>query len=278
LAAISSFTFNFNPMATAPLLLHSAGWIIALGLLASGCGGRPVPQQPADSAPAWTNVAVRTDTLRMVDAARHRPIPLLTYAPAGTAPTTKLKLALLNHGYGGTNADYSFVAKNLVAHGYYVVSLQHELPGDEPIAMTGNLRETRRPNWERGVQNMRYVLQELRCTQPSLDYRHLLLMGHSNGGDMVMLFAQQHPRLVERVITLDNRRMPLPRARRPRVLSLRSSDQPADAGVLPTPAEQAQFGMTIVPLPATLHNDMWDGATAAQQQEMNTLISRFLAK
>ena len=125
---------------------------------------------------------------------------------------------------------------------------------------------------------MRYVLQELRCTQPSLDYRHLLLMGHSNGGDMVMLFAQQHPRLVERVITLDNRRMPLPRARRPRVLSLRSSDQPADAGVLPTPAEQAQFGMTIVPLPATLHNDMWDGATAAQQQEMNTLISRFLAK
>jgi pimeloyl-ACP methyl ester carboxylesterase len=105
----------------------------------------------------------------------------------------------------------------------------------------------------------------------------LLLMGHSNGGDMVMLFAQQYPRLVERVISFDNRRVPLPRARRPRVLSLRSSDQPADAGVLPTPAEQTKFGTTIVALPATLHNDMWDGATTAQQQEMNTLISDFLA-
>ncbi|TVT37651.1 alpha/beta hydrolase [Hymenobacter setariae] len=264
-------------MATAPLLLRSAGWITALGLLASGCGGRPVPQPLASSAPDWTTVALRTDTLRMVDAVRHRPIPLVTYAPAGMAPTTRLKLALLNHGYGGTNTDYSFVAKNLVAHGYYVVSLQQDLPTDTPMPTMGTPAVVRRPYWERGVQNMLYVLQELKRTQPALNYRQLLLMGHSNGGDMVMLFAQQHPRLVERVITLDNRRMPLPRTRRPRVLSLRSNDQPADVGVLPTPAEQAQFGMTIVPLPATQHNDMWDGATAAQQQEMNALISEFLA-
>ncbi|MBD2767708.1 hypothetical protein IC235_07360 [Hymenobacter sp. BT664] len=57
-------------------------------------------------------------------------------------------------------------------------------------------------------------------------------------------------------------------ARRPQVLSLRSSDQVADNGVLPTPAEQQQFGRTIVKLPNTIHNDMWDGATTAQKQEM----------
>lgn len=220
---------------------------------------------------------MRTDILRVVDAARQRAIPLVTYAPISAAPRPKLKVALLNHGYGGTNDTYSFVAKNLVAHDYYVVSLQQDLPADAPMPTTGTPAVVRRPYWERGVQNMLYVLQELRRTHPEFNYQHLLLMGHSNGGDMVALFAQKYPRLVDRVISFDNRRMPLPRARQPRVLSLRSSDQPADAGVLPTPAEQAKFGMTIVQLPATVHNDMWDGATAAQQQEMNALISKFLA-
>ena len=249
-------------------------------LLASGCaGGHHASQQLPDQDAAWERTAVRTDTFRMVDPARHRAIPLATYAPAARpTPSPRLKVALLNHGYGGTNTAYSFLAKNLVAHGYYVVSLQHELPGDAPIAMTGKLTETRRPNWEQGVQNLLFVLQKLKRTPLNLDYRHLLLVGHSNGGDMVMLFAQEHPELVARVISLDNRRMPLPRASQPRMLSLRSSDQPADAGVLPTLAEQAAFGMTIVPLPATRHNDMWDGATLAQQREMNGFISKFLAE
>ena len=72
--------------------------------------------------------------------------------------------------------------------------------------------------------------------------------------------------------------MPFPRAIRPRVLSLRSSDQVADPGVLPTPAEQAQFGTTLVPLQNTAHNEMSDGATKAQQQEMSAVIARFLAR
>lgn len=202
-----------------------------------------------------------------------------TALPANKAAySPRLKVALLNHAYHGKNTEYLFLAKNLVAHGYYVVSLQHELPGDAPLPTTGNPADVRRPNWERGVQSMLFVLQELRRTQPTLDYHHLLVMGHSNGGDMAALFTQEHPELIARLLTFDNRRMALPRARRPRVLSLRSSDQPADAGVLPTPAEQAAFGMTIVPLPATLHNDMWDGATLAQQREMNGFISKFLAE
>jgi len=222
-------------------------------------------------------VALRADTSRVVDAARHRAIPLVTYTLASAAPKTKFKVALLNHGYGSVNTAYSFVAKNLVAHGYYVVSIQQDLPTDAPMPTTGIPAVVRRPYWERGVQNMQFVLQELKRTQPALDYRHLLLMGHSNGGDMAALFAQKYPEQVDRLVSFDNRRMPLPRARRPRVLSLRSSDQPADAGVLPSSAEQAKFGMTIVQLPTTSHNDMWDGATAAQQQEMNKLISNFLA-
>jgi hypothetical protein len=41
---------------------------------------------------------------------------------------------------------------------------------------------------------------------------------------MVMLFAQEYPKLVEKIISLDNHRVPFPRQRRPPVLSLRSRD------------------------------------------------------
>jgi len=126
------------------------------------------------------------------------------------------------------------------------------------------------------VQNMLFVRQQLQQQYPDLDVRHLLLVGHSNGGDMAMLFAHEHPRLVESIISLDNRRMPLPRTRHPRILSIRSSDQVADEGVLPTDAEQKTFGIKTVKLPATIHNDMWDGATEAQKLEMSKIISNFL--
>ncbi|UOG73938.1 alpha/beta hydrolase [Hymenobacter tibetensis] len=251
-------------------------------LLGSACASTPqltqlsTPSSPKATAPFS---GITTDSLRLQDPTRKRLVPVVTYAPA--IPQThqpRLKVALLNHGYGGKNTDYSFIARNLVAHHYFVASIQHELPGDEPIANTGNLLETRKPHWQRGVENMHFVLTELRRRQPGLDYRHLLLVGHSNGGDMVMLFAAEHPAQVQRVVSLDNRRMPLPRTRRPRVLSLRSSDQLPDSGVLPSPAEQAKLGTQIVWLPATRHNDMWDGATPAQQQEMNAYISRFLEK
>ncbi|CCH53948.1 hypothetical protein BN8_03084 [Fibrisoma limi BUZ 3] len=222
-----------------------------------------------------TGGSVRLDTLTLFDTARSRPIPVTLYEPAAAAPGPR-KLAILSHGYGGTNNAYSFIAHTLVAHGYVVASIQHELPTDEPMPTTGVPYVVRMPHWQRGVQNMRYVVQALKHRRPRLDVGQLLLVGHSNGGDMSALYARQFPGDVANLITLDNRRMPLPRTRRPRVLSLRSSDQPADEGVLPTPAEQQTLGIRIVVLPNTRHNDMWDGASDQQKAEINRYIKAFL--
>lgn len=221
-----------------------------------------------------TNVTIRTDSLKLFDTLRSRLIPVALYMPQpATAP---LKLAVLSHGYEGSNKAYSFIAHNLVAHGYLVASIQHELPTDEPIPMTGNPYEVRMPNWKRGSETIHFVIETLKKQRHGLDTTHVLLIGHSNGGDMTMLFAQQYPTLVNQVISLDNRRMPLPRVRTPRILSIRSSDQVADKGVLPTVEEQRAFGIQIVQLPATIHNDMWDGATRSQKQEINRVISAFI--
>ena len=214
----------------------------------------------------------------LFDSVRQRVVPVVLYLPAHSSPKLRLKPAILSHGYGGRNTRYSFIAQTLVAHGYFVASIQHELSTDAPIPTVGNVRTVRQPFWERDVQNMLFVRQVLRRKYPGVDFNELLLVGHSKGGDSAMLFAEEHPALVARVISLDNCRMPFPRVARPQVLSLRSSDQVADPGVLPTPAEQAQFGTKIVQLKNTIHNDMWDGATKAQKQEISDVIARFLAQ
>jgi predicted dienelactone hydrolase len=256
------------------LVLSSA--LIWLGV---GCAGGRHVTSPAEATPVGT-AAMQTAQFELMDSSRQRAIPVAAYYPAEPAGVgvqgRKLKLALVNHGYGGKNTDYTFVAQNLVAHGYFVASLQQDLPGDVPMPTTGNVYQVRYPYWERGVQTMLFALKALKRRYPGLDLGRVLVVGHSNGGDMAMLLAQQHPGLVQQVISLDSRRMPFRRQWRPQFISLRSSDQVADPGVLPTPAEQAKYRMTIIQLPATVHNDMWDRATDQQKQEINHWISRFL--
>ena len=58
--------------------------------------------------------------------------------------------------------------------------------------------------------------------QPNADYDHLTLVGHSNGGDIAMYFAKEHPELVSKVITLDNLRVPFVLNDKMKILSFRS--------------------------------------------------------
>jgi pimeloyl-ACP methyl ester carboxylesterase len=104
-----------------------------------------------------------------------------------------------------------------------------------------------------------------------LDLSHVTVMGHSQGGDISMLFAQLHPDLVECVLSLDNRRMPLPRTRKPFVCSIRSSDQPADEGVLPTHREAEDLHMRVL-TSSVPHNNMGDAGTPEQRLELVKMV------
>ncbi|HMC96141.1 MAG TPA: hypothetical protein VKG92_00665 [Flavobacteriales bacterium] len=218
------------------------------------------------------------DTLTLFDAARDRRIPVALYHTG--SDLTGLELVILSHGYNenrpGTYLHYSFLADHLAANGYVVASIQHELPTDEPLPMKGDLLELRRPDWERGVANIRFAMEELERLHPELDRAHTALIGHSNGGDISMLFARTYPALIDKVISLDNRRMPLPRVAEPRIYSLRASDTVADEGVLPSTDEAERYGMRIVQLVGTKHAEMSDRAGEAQRAEMNRLVLGFL--
>jgi predicted esterase len=223
--------------------------------------------------------SIKTESLDLFDKKRSRSVPVTLYTAVSEASKVKVKkqkLAIISHGYGIKNTEYSFIAETLVAQGYFVASIQHELPSDEPMPTVDKPSEVRRPNWERGASNILFVIEELKKTQPLLDFKNLLLVGHSNGGDTAMLFAEKYPKLARKIISLDNRRMALPRVKRPQILSIRSSDQAADEGVLPTSEEQENFGIKIIKLKNTIHNDMRDGATVEQKRGINEIISRFL--
>jgi len=219
------------------------------------------------------------DTLKLYDQSRQREIPIAIYKPTSKV-SEKQKLVIFSHGYGqnkgGDYLAYSYLTKFLATKGFFVVSIQHELPTDSLLPLTGNLQIVRRPFWERGADNILFVLNELKRTNPDLDFKHITLIGHSNGGDMTALFPQKYPNTVEKIITLDNRRMALPKIKKVKVYSLRSSDQPADEGVLPTEKETKKYKMKIVKLANTSHNEMDDNANDEQRKEIHKYILTFI--
>lgn len=224
---------------------------------------------------------IKLDSLELFDKSRNRKIPVALYYPSLAKKTDKQQVIIFSHGYGenkgGDNKIYSYLTENLASKGYFVISIQHELPNDDLLAMDGDLKITRRPNWERGCENILFVINVFKKTNPELDFKHLTLIGHSNGGDMTALFATEYPKLADKIITMDNRRMPLPRVHHPQVYTLRSSNYPADEYVLPNEQEQQKFGIIVQPTPIE-HRDMDNDATAEQRKIINTYIEAYVSK
>jgi predicted esterase len=222
---------------------------------------------------------ISLDTLKLYDQSRQREIPIAIIKPISKI-SGKQKLIIFSHGYGqnkgGDYLAYSYLTEFLATKGLFVVSVQHELPTDSLLPLTGNPQIKRRPFWERGADNILFVINELKRTNPDLDFKHITLIGHSNGGDITALFPQKFPNTVEKIITLDNRRMALPRTKKVKVYSLRSNDQVADEGVLPTERDIKKCKMKMVQLANTTHNEMDDNANEEQRKEIQKYILTFI--
>lgn len=223
---------------------------------------------------------VREFDVELYDTMRCRAVPLAVYA--SEEPDECRAVVIFSHGYGqnapGSNKTYTYLTRELARCGYWVVSIQHELPDDEPLAMIGELCVSRRPNWERGVENIRFAIDECRTRWPRLPWNNIALIGHSNGGDMTMLFAVKYPSMIRKAISLDHRRMPVPRVPRPVVTTLRGCDYPSDAGVLPDKGEQRKYGIRIVRFSDIRHSDMDDKGTSEQHARICREVLRALQK
>ena len=215
----------------------------------------------------------------LYDMERERPVPVTVYLPEKIGSQTNV--VIFNHGYDKnknpeSKRTYSFLTRFLAQKGYYVISIQHELPNDPLLAMEGKLMETRMPNWKRGEENIIFTINQFKKIYPEFNWEKLVMMGHSNGGDMTMLMAAHHPGLLDKAISLDHLRMIVPKINHPRICTLRASDCVADPGVLPDPAEQKKHGIVVIQLNEIGHADMGDKGTSSQHERINKHILDFL--
>ncbi|MGX1324444.1 hypothetical protein AB7M17_007897 [Bradyrhizobium sp. USDA 377] len=227
--------------------------------------------------------AIRHETLTLFDASRQRPISVeiavrRDYETKANLGLWKLPLAVISNGNTVKATEYSFLANVLAARGYLVASIQQDLPSDPPLmTQVGQQYVGRREVHIRCEANILFTLGELKRRQENADYDHITLVGHSNGGDVSMYVAHQHPELVSKVITLDNLRVPFVLSDNMKILSFRSKDPHflTDSGVLPTPEEAKARGIDIVHTGAQ-HNEMSDRGPDAVKEKIQATLDRFL--
>ena len=131
--------------------------------------------------------------------------------------------------------------------------------------------------YNRGVFNIKFAIDNLKKVYPDADYNHLTLIGHSNGGDISMYFAKMHPELVKKVVTLDNLRVPFMTDGKVKIISFRSKDPvfKTDPGVVPDDATCAKAGIEVVKTDFQ-HTDLSDRGPDNVKESIQSKVQAFL--
>jgi hypothetical protein len=194
------------------------------------------------------------------------------------ADMVELPVAILSHGNTVKFTEYSFLTNIFAARGYMVVSIQHDLDTDDPmVTKVGEEYVGRRMQYNRGIANIKFAIDELKKDYPNADYNHLTLIGHSNGGDISMYFARLHPEIVKKVVTLDNLRVPFMTDGKIKILSFRSKDPvfKTDPGVVPDDDTCAKAGIEVVRTEFQ-HTDLSDRGPDNVKSSIQAKVQAFL--
>ena len=234
---------------------------------------------------AGSKWAIRHETLDLFDATRQRPVSVdlavrRDSEMRASEGTRKLPVAIISNGNTVKNTEYSLLENVLAARGYLVASIQQDLPSDPPLVTKIGMPYVGRLDvYKRGEANILFVVDELKKIEPNADYDHLTLVGHSNGGDIAMYTAKEHPGLVSKVITLDNLRVPFVLNDKIKILSFRSTDPnfKTDPGVLPTPEQAKLDGIDIVKTPFQ-HTWMSDRGPEEARDQIQSTLEKFLGR
>lgn len=230
------------------------------------------------SASLMSPLSVADDDV-IVDQSRNRTIPInITYPSESDncSVNTKCPVALISAGYGINHTNYTFASKLFNAQGYLSIAVAHELKTDPALNRIQPYLTTRMENWHRGVVTLKFLVNQLSAQFPEYDFSQLTLFGHSNGGDISALYAAIYPNEVSQMITLDHRRMLIPRNKNIRVLTLRGSDYPADANVLLNDKELKAFPVSQVTIEKSRHNDMYDGGPKWLVERISNEMKAFI--
>ncbi|MCC4833180.1 alpha/beta hydrolase [Shewanella sp. 10N.7] len=245
-----------------------------------------------------------SQALEIMDTARNRLIPVELYHPSSKfacTPDKPCPVVILSSGYGLLHTDYQFISHFFQQHGTLVIAVRHELPSDPSLSGIQPFMETRSENWQRGANTLDFIHEYFSGDElyaeahhyANYDFNQITLVGHSNGGDISAWLADygvvsnksklngagankstnKQVQYIARIITLDHRRVALPRSPDIEVLSIRASDYPADEGVLPGADEDAA-NISVVTIEKARHNDMNDYGPEWLKNEIVRIIAK----
>lgn len=194
------------------------------------------------------------------DEARKRRIPVVLYGENKTKG-----LVIISHGHMVNHARYRFLARHFIEKGYMVASIQHEIEGDGELPVLCK----RQDNWQQGVESINYVKDQLAKTYSQVKADKVILIGHSNGGDMSICFGHKYPEKVSHIITLDSLRATMRENAPYKVMTLRATDTYADPTLLP------HKDVKIVQVHGE-HNELYDKGSDNLKAEILEHIQFFL--
>ena len=205
---------------------------------------------------------MKTTDVTFFDSTRSRSIPVSIYLPDDAVGN--LSVVIFNPGYQSqedlAKADillrcksYTYLAEFFTSKNYAFISIQHDILGDndglETLDPKAVQHEVREHLWIRGVENILFVLAQLKQQFSQLDLKKFIIAGHSNGGDIAKYFANLYHEMVSSVIALDGRRCKVAPSVPMKLLMFEAWDTSTDIGVIPdegTPENPKRINLEYV--------------------------------
>ncbi|WP_027709155.1 alpha/beta hydrolase [Zooshikella ganghwensis] len=219
-------------------------------------------------------------TLDIYDTDRDRYIPISVDFPSKNidcSTSQKCNVAFISAGNKVPYQKYQFITQLLNSMSYMTVAIDHELPNDPPLSTIGDLFKTRIENWQRGATTLDFLQRKLPNRFPEYNFHNIILVGHSNGGDISAWLANKGKPYISKIVTLDNRRVTLPKTAQIQVLSIRATEYPTAESVLLTEEEQDIYHSCIIEIESSKHMDLSDYGSISVKQRVESLIKGFLS-
>jgi cephalosporin-C deacetylase-like acetyl esterase len=181
-----------------------------------------------------------------LDSKRSRKVQVLCYLPK--VKSKKMPVVIFGPGYEGQEEiisqkdlpvykGYTYLADYFTKKGYAFITIQHDILGDddglESVDPNAIQHEARKHLYVRGVENMLFVIEELKKHNLGLDFEKLIVSGHSNGGDISKYFANLYSNRVSKMILFEARRCRFEITKPIDLLMFEADDTSTDLGVMP---------------------------------------------
>ncbi len=185
------------------------------------------------------------------------------------------KLVIILTEEGDTINDYQYISLGLAEHDYRTMRIHHM-----PLMHYSDARQltafTYADSLNSGAESIYagIMANRNRVRYPAKD---ITLIGHGRYGDMCLMFAAKYPGMAAKVIALNSTNFPMPLSSIPKLYYIQAGDNDTPPGIIPTPAQQKQYGITVAKIKCNAAHIGWQ-TRRHEQDEIIALLWELIRK